>query len=102
MFFSSFANKISYFLQTSSAVRQVEFGVNAEAQKFLSKNGKSLSEAITAFTLDINTLINKTIEDTMITAKQYEAARWGTRHFLFPASCLSHLRRTCCDRQNDL
>lgn len=63
--------------------------MNAEAQKFLSKNGKTLSEAITAFTLDINTLINKTIEDTMITAKQYEAARWVDK--ALPVSCLSHL-----------
>uniref|UniRef100_A0A3Q3X053 AH domain-containing protein n=1 Tax=Mola mola TaxID=94237 RepID=A0A3Q3X053_MOLML len=62
-------------LSVKTPTLHVEFGVNAEAQKFLSKNGKTLSEAITAFTLDINTLINKTIEDTMITAKQYEAAR---------------------------
>ncbi|XP_070848979.1 arfaptin-1-like [Chaetodon trifascialis] len=53
----------------------VEFGVNAEAQKFLSKSGETLTEAIKAFTFDMNTLVNKTIEDTMINAKKYEAAR---------------------------
>lgn len=58
-------------------LRQVEFGANAEAQKFLSNSGRSLSEAIGAFTSDMNTLINKTIEDTMLNAKQYETARWG-------------------------
>lgn len=55
---------------------QVEFGMNGEAQKFLSKSGETLSEAINAFTSDMNTLVNKTIEDTMINAKKYEAARW--------------------------
>ncbi|KAI3376039.1 hypothetical protein L3Q82_016572 [Scortum barcoo] len=53
----------------------VEFGANAEAQKFLSKSGEVLTAAINAFTSDMNTLVNKTIEDTMINAKQYEAAR---------------------------
>lgn len=61
---------------------QVEFSVNADAQKFLSKSGKTLSDAIGAFTSDMNTLINKTMEDTMINARQYQAAR--SVHFLFP------------------
>lgn len=55
---------------------QVEFGVNAEAQRFLSKSSETLTSGINAFTSDMNTLINKTIEDTMMNAKQYEAARW--------------------------
>lgn len=55
---------------------QVEFGLNAEAQKFLSKSGKTLAAAVSTFTSDMNTLVNKTIEDTMINAKQYEAVRW--------------------------
>ncbi|XP_056884009.1 arfaptin-1-like isoform X1 [Takifugu flavidus] len=53
----------------------VEFSLNADAQKFLSKSGKTLSDAIGAFTSDMNTLVNKTMEDTMINARQYEAAR---------------------------
>lgn len=63
---------------------QVEFGLNAEAQKFLSKSGKTLAEAVSTFTSDMNTLVNKTIEDTMINAKQYEAVRWVGSPFLFP------------------
>lgn len=63
----------------------MEFGLNAEAQKFLSRSGKTLAESISAFTSDMNTLVNKTIEDTMINAKQYEAARSVETHFLFPA-----------------
>lgn len=61
---------------------QVEFNVNADAQKFLSKSGQTLSDAIGAFTSDMNTLIHKTMEDTMINARQYEVAR--SEHFLFP------------------
>ncbi|KAM4714191.1 arfaptin-1-like isoform 1-T3 [Anableps anableps] len=53
----------------------VEFGMNAEAQKFLSKSTETLQSAVNAFTSDMNTLVNKTIEDTMINAKQYETAR---------------------------
>ncbi|XP_054912302.1 arfaptin-1-like [Poeciliopsis prolifica] len=53
----------------------VEFDMNAEAQKFLSKSTETLQSAINTFTSDMNTLVNKTIEDTMINAKQYEAAR---------------------------
>nr|XP_057924026.1 arfaptin-1-like isoform X3 [Doryrhamphus excisus] len=53
----------------------VEFGINAEAQKFLSKDGESVVAAFNSFTSDMNTLVNKTIEDTMINVKQYEAVR---------------------------
>ncbi|XP_029310482.1 arfaptin-1-like [Cottoperca gobio] len=62
-------------LSLKTPTLHVEFGVNAEAQKFLSKSGETLTTAITAFTFDMNTLVNKTIGDTMINAKQYEAAR---------------------------
>uniref|UniRef100_A0A3P8T6H5 AH domain-containing protein n=1 Tax=Amphiprion percula TaxID=161767 RepID=A0A3P8T6H5_AMPPE len=62
-------------LSLKTPTLHVEFGVNAEAQKFLSKSGETLTMAINAFTSNLNTLINKTIEDTMINAKQYEAAR---------------------------
>ncbi|CAF92520.1 unnamed protein product, partial [Tetraodon nigroviridis] len=53
----------------------VEFSVNADAQKFLSKSGKTLADAIGAFTADMDTLINKTMEDTLVNARQYQAAR---------------------------
>ncbi|XP_042368241.1 arfaptin-1-like [Plectropomus leopardus] len=62
-------------LSLKTPTLHVEFGLNAEAQKFLSKSGETLTTAINAFTSDMNTLVNKTIEDTMINTKQYEAAR---------------------------
>ncbi|XP_028854426.1 arfaptin-1-like [Denticeps clupeoides] len=52
-----------------------EFGFNADTQKYLSKNGEPLVEAINSFTSGMNTLVNKTIEDTVVNIKQYETAR---------------------------
>ncbi|XP_060773281.1 arfaptin-1 isoform X1 [Neoarius graeffei] len=52
-----------------------EFGYNAETQKLLSKNGETLLGAINFFIASVNTLVDKTIEDTMINVKQYETAR---------------------------
>ncbi|XP_077381414.1 arfaptin-1 isoform X2 [Festucalex cinctus] len=52
-----------------------EFGYNAETQKLLSKNGETLLSAIKFFIDSVNTLVDKTIEDTMINIKQYEVAR---------------------------
>uniref|UniRef100_A0A1A8J0I5 ADP-ribosylation factor interacting protein 1 n=1 Tax=Nothobranchius kuhntae TaxID=321403 RepID=A0A1A8J0I5_NOTKU len=62
-------------LSVKSQNLHVEFSLNAEAQKFLSKSGETLAGAFNAFTADMNTLVNKTIEDTMINAKQYETSR---------------------------
>ncbi|MEQ2203530.1 hypothetical protein XENOCAPTIV_000294 [Xenoophorus captivus] len=71
-------------LSVKSKDLHVEFGMNAEAQRFLSKSTGILQSAINSFTFDMNTLVNKTIEDTMINAKQYEAARWAKHTHLAP------------------
>ncbi|XP_067297753.1 arfaptin-1 isoform X2 [Pseudorasbora parva] len=52
-----------------------EFGYNAETQKLLAKNGETLLGAINFFIASVKTLVDKTIEDTLINIKQYEAAR---------------------------
>ncbi|XP_004076256.1 arfaptin-2 isoform X2 [Oryzias latipes] len=52
-----------------------EFGYNAETQKLLCKNGETLLGAINFFVSSINTLVNKTMEDTLTTIKMYENAR---------------------------
>ncbi|XP_061575225.1 arfaptin-1 isoform X3 [Cololabis saira] len=52
-----------------------EFGYNADTQKLLSKNGDTLLAAINFFISSVNTLVEKTIEDTMVNIKQYEIAR---------------------------
>ncbi|KAJ4948433.1 hypothetical protein JOQ06_019967 [Pogonophryne albipinna] len=62
-------------LSVKTPTLHVEFGLNAEAQRFLSKSNETLTTAMNVFTSDMNTLVNKTIEDTMINAKQYESGR---------------------------
>ncbi|MEE6461259.1 hypothetical protein FKM82_001242 [Ascaphus truei] len=52
-----------------------EFGYNADTQKLLAKNGETLLGAINFFIASVNTLVNKTIEDTLVTVKLYETAR---------------------------
>ncbi|XP_010727790.3 arfaptin-1 isoform X2 [Larimichthys crocea] len=52
-----------------------EFGYNADTQKLLSKNGETLLGAINFFISSVDTLVDKTIEDTMFNIKQYEFAR---------------------------
>ncbi|XP_038626331.1 arfaptin-2 isoform X1 [Tachyglossus aculeatus] len=62
-------------LSQKSPELQEEFGYNAETQKLLCKNGETLLGAVNFFVASINTLVNKTMEDTLMTVKQYETAR---------------------------
>ncbi|MBN3271271.1 ARFP2 protein, partial [Polyodon spathula] len=62
-------------LSQKSPELQDEFGYNAETQKLLCKNGETLLGAINFFVSSINTLVNKTMEDTLMTVKLYENAR---------------------------
>ncbi|XP_033865675.1 arfaptin-2b isoform X4 [Acipenser ruthenus] len=62
-------------LSQKSPELQDEFGYNAETQKLLCKNGETLLGAINFFVASINTLANKTMEDTLMTVKLYENAR---------------------------
>lgn len=54
---------------------QEEFLYNSETQRNLTKNGETLLGALNFFTSSVNTLCNKTIEDTLQSIRQYEAAR---------------------------
>ncbi|XP_019943489.1 arfaptin-2-like isoform X3 [Paralichthys olivaceus] len=62
-------------LSQKSPELQDEFGYNAETQKLLCKNGEALLGAINFFVSSINTLVNKTMEDTLMTIRLYENAR---------------------------
>ncbi len=64
------------FTLTSLNLFQDEFGYNAETQRLLCKNGETLLGAINFFVSTINTLVNKTMEDTLMTIKMYENARY--------------------------
>lgn len=54
---------------------QEEFIYNAETQRSLTKNGETLLGALNFFVSSVNTLCNKTMEDTLLTIKLYESAR---------------------------
>ncbi|XP_020495353.2 arfaptin-1 isoform X3 [Labrus bergylta] len=82
------ANQLSQMMQTQRQLGDAfadlslkspelheEFSYNADTQKLLSKNGETLLGAITFFIASVNTLVDKTIEDTMLNIKQYEFAR---------------------------
>ncbi|KAJ0172424.1 hypothetical protein K1T71_012397 [Dendrolimus kikuchii] len=51
------------------------FLYNADTQRSLTRNGETLLAALHFFNNSLNTLTNKTIEDTLLTIRQYEAAR---------------------------
>ncbi|XP_020490503.1 arfaptin-2 isoform X2 [Labrus bergylta] len=62
-------------LSQKSPELQDEFGYNAETQKLLCKNGEALLGAISFFVSSIDTLVNKTMDDTLMTIRHYENAR---------------------------
>jgi hypothetical protein len=68
------AEAFSDLAQKSPELQQ-EFLYNSETQRNLTKNGEILLSALNYFISSVNTLCNKTIEDTLITIRQYEVAR---------------------------
>ncbi|CAG5120641.1 unnamed protein product [Candidula unifasciata] len=62
-------------LAQKSPELQEEFIYNCETQRTLVKNGEILLGALNFFTSSVNTLCNKTIEDTLLTVSHYESAR---------------------------
>merc|ERR1711892_1317927 len=54
---------------------QQEFLFNAEAQRNLTKNGQKLLASLNFFVSSVNTIVNKTMQDSLLTVKQYEVAR---------------------------
>nr|CAG4649562.1 EOG090X0AQE [Scapholeberis mucronata]SVE93790.1 EOG090X0AQE [Scapholeberis mucronata] len=62
-------------LAQKSPELQSEFLCNAETQRSLSRHGEILMAALNFFVSSVNTLVNKTMDDTLLTVKRYEAAR---------------------------
>ncbi|CAG0879173.1 unnamed protein product [Darwinula stevensoni] len=54
---------------------QDEYLYNADTQRTLSKNGEILLAALGHFISSLNTLCNKTMEDTLLSIRKFEAAR---------------------------
>ena len=74
-FFQSALGDAFTDLASRSPELQEEFNFNSETQKNLVKNGEHLIGALNFFVSSVNTLCNKTIEDTIQTVRQYESAR---------------------------
>ncbi|XP_050525117.1 arfaptin-2-like [Daktulosphaira vitifoliae] len=81
-------------LSQKSPELQQEFIQNSEAQKCLSKNGDHLLSSLNFFVSSVNTLCNKTIEDTLITIKQYECARIEYDAYRSDLEMLAQIPRT--------
>nr|CAG4642697.1 EOG090X0AQE [Evadne anonyx] len=62
-------------LAQKSPELQSEFLCNSETQRSLSRHGDALLTALNFFVSSVNTLVNKTMEDTLQTVKRYETAR---------------------------
>nr|XP_002127077.2 arfaptin-2-like isoform X2 [Ciona intestinalis] len=62
-------------LSAKSQELQEEFRYNSETQHVLSKNGENLLAAVNFFISGVTTLCSKTMEDSLITVKRYEASR---------------------------
>jgi len=52
-----------------------DFKQNAELMRGIAKNGEKLLSALKFFTSNLSTLVYKTIEDTIVTIRAFEAAR---------------------------
>ena len=62
-------------LSIKSPELQEEFNQNAELQKVVSRGGDTLTTALTFFCENLETLSTKTIDDTIMTMREYETER---------------------------
>ncbi|KAG7253730.1 hypothetical protein CRUP_004628 [Coryphaenoides rupestris] len=62
-------------LSLRSPSLNVQFGMNADAQHFQSRRGEGLATAVGSFSQEVNTLVSSTMEDTLLTVKQYQRHR---------------------------
>ncbi|XP_059488589.1 arfaptin-2 isoform X2 [Neocloeon triangulifer] len=81
-------------LAQKSPELQEEFLYNSESQRCLTKNGEALLSALHFFVNSVNTLCHKTIEDTLLTINQYEAARIEFDAYRADLEALSQAPRT--------
>lgn len=73
-FLTFHVHRIAFLFQKSPELQE-EFIYNAETQRTLTKNGETLLGALNFFVSSVNTLCNKTMEDTLLTVKLYESSR---------------------------
>lgn len=82
-------------LAQKSPELQEEFLYNSETQRNLTKNGETLLGALNFFVSSVNTLCNKTIEDTLLTVRQYETARFVSFKLGFFQLYFMQILQTC-------
>lgn len=63
------------FMSIRAPELHVEFHLNSETQKMISRNGETLLGAVKHFTSNLHTISTKTMDDTLQTAKGYDSAR---------------------------
>ena len=63
------------FLSVRCPELDTEFEFNSETQKKIARNGETLVSSLKFFISNIYTVSAKSIEDTLVTSKQYEMAR---------------------------
>lgn len=63
------------FLSVRSPELTSEFQFNSEAQKKMARNAETLLSSVKFFITNVHTISNKSIEDTLVTARGYETAR---------------------------
>ena len=63
------------FLSIRSPELHSEFQYNSEAQKRVARNGDTLLSAVRFFSANLQTISTKTMEDTLLTVKNYESVR---------------------------
>ena len=73
--FQSALGEVFADLSNKSPELQDEFLYNADTQRALVKGGEQLIGALNFFVSSVNTLCNKTMEDSIDTVRRYESAR---------------------------
>lgn len=71
-----------------------EFTTNCESQRSLVKTGETLLDSINAFASTLNTLCSKTMEDTLLTVRNYEGARLEYDAYRFDMEMLQNSPQT--------
>ena len=55
--------------------KKINIILNKNSQRNLTKNGEQLLAALNFFVSSVNTIVNKTMEDSISTVRQYEVSR---------------------------
>lgn len=63
------------FMSVRAPELHTEFQCNSNSQKLIAKNGQTLLRAVRSFVTGMQTVCSKTMEDTLLTVKEYDSVR---------------------------